>query len=150
MSIQGWFLAGPSILLGPSKHGTVRFPSSISSPMVGDTQKGVQQKGVLHKGAFCTFSCRNSSANSRFFAGHFGQEKTHSKRTKTRKNVQKTRHFAPTHATPPFIIPPLACTQNGTSGISVFMHLRLYVRGTWSQRLLQRRPSGEPALGGLP
>ena len=44
------------------------------------------------------------------------------KRTKKRQNTQKctkTRHFAQTHATPPFIVSPLACTQTKTGRLNV-------------------------------
>ena len=56
---------------------------------------------ILHDYAqFCAFL-------QAILAGKIAQ-----KRTKKRKNAQKcikTHHFAQTHATPPFIIPPLAC-----------------------------------------
>ena len=81
--------------------------------IVGDTQKGVQLKGVLHKSAFCTF-LHNYAQIGAFLQAILACKKAQ-KRTKKCKNAQKctkTRHFAQTHAIPPFIIPPLACTQN--------------------------------------
>ena len=50
-------------------------------------------------------------ANLPLFAAHFGRKKrteTHKKAQK-RTKMHKKHKFAQTHATPPFIIPPLAC-----------------------------------------
>ena len=66
----------------------------------------------MHKSAFCTF-LHNYAQIGAFLQAILACKKAQ-KRTKKCKNAQKctkARHFAQTHAIPPFIIPPLACTQ---------------------------------------
>ena len=65
---------------------------------------------IAPKKFFFFFHCCNSRG---WGAQHFARKKAQ-KRTEKDKNTPKctkTRHSAQTHATPPFIVPPLACTQ---------------------------------------
>ena len=64
------------------------------SPNLGDTQKGVELKWVLHKGGFCTFCLFLFCVL--FVAGLFCRKKRAERHRKARKHAKctKARHFA--------------------------------------------------------
>ena len=67
---------------------------------------GITKGGIAYNFFFFFIFLRNSAPSLRGFAGHFGR-KTHrsaQRCAKPHKQFTKTRHFAQTHATPPFII----------------------------------------------
>ena len=68
---------------------------------------GIAQKRFLAH--FCTVLRKFA-----LFCRSFWQEQTHrnaQKKAQQRTNCTETRHFAQTHPTPPFVIPPSACIQ---------------------------------------